>query len=315
MRTSLFAIATVVSACQVQTCDLDLSGLSFGGSDDVCATGSESSPLKSIDVELTPVLLDWFPSGAETDVATGGSAMMSVLLDGTPSSYDATSLDSEVVAIEAQDGSSATLQGITEGDACIEIYDFNALLGGVLVGASNLRSVVVVPAGSASERITDDFSAFAFVAGDLQIGVGYLGGYADSGPRLVDLGATLALYRATQTDWQTLAFPSATAGSYTIAANVGSASGSASFDVVDRSNGAHELVRFDGDLPGFACFAALTSSPAFIVGLEWSFTVDGAVASASDDYTNCVAIPRDGVAHTITALAGGQTIAISATAQ
>ncbi|HEY1815610.1 MAG TPA: hypothetical protein VGG74_24850 [Kofleriaceae bacterium] len=96
-----------------------------------------------------------------------------------------------------------------------------------------------------------------------------------------------------------------------IAAHVGSAS----FDVVDRSHGAHELVRFDGDLPGFACFAALTSSPAFIVGLEWSFTVDGVVAPASDDYTNCVAIPSDGAAHTITALAGGQTIAISATAQ
>jgi hypothetical protein len=325
-----FSIFIVVAACQAQpSCDLDLD-LDFpgyGGDDDSCPAGSNFSSVtpNGLDLELTPVAFDWFPDGLDRgaiDVAIGGSAALTVLApDGTPLSfaYEASSENAHVVAVGAGSGSGSavTLQGLAVGNACIDVTDptTGELFGGVEVGAETLREVIVVPAGNVREVLDNDFGAFAFAMGDLQIGVGYLGGYANSGPRLIDLGATLELDRATQTDWQTLAFPSATAGSYTMAATVGSASASASFDVVDRSNGAREVVRLNDAPADLGCFAALTGSQAFIVGLSWSFSIDGAVASASPSYANCVAIPVDGIAHTITALAGGQFTSISAMAQ
>src|SRR5580704_768208 len=259
------AVAAIASACQqTQSCDIALPQLHFGGGS--CPSGSDVSPLtpNGLDLELTPAAVAWFPDDAELDVATGGSAAMTVLaLDGTPLqfAYEASSEDSDAVAV-SQTGSAVMLDGIAEGNACIDVADpeTGELFGGLWVGASKLRDTVVVPGGSAHELIANAFSAFAFAAGDLQIGVGYLGGYAHSGPRIVDLGATLELDGAVQTDWQTLAFPSATVGSYTIAATVGSDSGSASFDVVDPATGAFEVLKFDDAIPDLACFAAMTTA-------------------------------------------------------
>jgi hypothetical protein len=316
---------SAVAACAEPQCDFE-TPLNIFPPGPSCPAGSNISPLTpaGLDLELQPIDFDWFPAGTDRDgidVATGGSAEMTVLgADGAPLqlAYVASSNDPDIVAVGSQSGSSVMLQGgAVPGAACIEVADPETgdPFAGLWVGASRLRSAVVIPAGSFHELIDDEFSGFAFAAGDLEIGVGYLGGYAGTGPRLIAVDATLELARATQTDWQTLEFPNATPGSYAIEANVGSASGSASFDVVDRSIGARLVEQFDDDLPTLACFAAETDTAAFIVGLEWSFTIDGGVGSASDDYTNCIAIPDDGVAHTITAFAGGQSTAITATAQ
>jgi hypothetical protein len=158
--------------------------------------------------------------------------------------------------------------------------------------------------------IGEDFSAFVFASGDVAVAVAYYGDYGASGPRLIDLDATLVLDRATQLDWQTLELDGATPGTYSISAAIGSGSATTSVDVVDRGTGARYIEPL-GVQHGLACFAA-ENNGAFIVGLEWSFTVDGRVASASDSASNCVAIASDGATHTITALAGGQSTAITA---
>ena len=318
-------IFVMLSACwDFGPVDL-LGGLGYGDDDDQPAgcPNNALSPNTTIPLALglTPVDVDWFPADAGVDVATHGSAAMSVAtVDGSPlpkylipSSED----PSIVEAVGSEGSASALLDGLLEGSACVDVSDIGSHIpyGGVQTGAAKVRSAVVVPGGAVHELVDDEIAAFAFVPGDLQIGVGYLAGYANTGQRLVDLGATLELPRATQTDWQTLAFPSATIGSYTIAATAGTVSVSASFDVVDPTTAAREVERFGVDPPELVCFAALTGSKAFIVGLPWSFTIDGAVAVASSEYDNCVAIPQDGVAHTITALAGGQFTSTSAIAQ
>jgi hypothetical protein len=313
----VLAISLLVTACWVRS-PPPFGDVPPGPS---CPSGSNAGAL-ALDLELTPVGFAWFPDGRDPndfiDVATGGSAVMTVLApDGSPlvDPYLASSEDPSIVAVGSQSGSAVTLQAEVGGDACIDIADRES--GdelGSWITASPLSSAAVFPGGQPRELIDDELHAFAFAAGDLQIGVGYVGTSSDGAPRLIDLGATLELAGATQTDWETIAFPSAAIGSYTIAMSVGDAAAGASFDVVDPATGAYAVVPYDVDVPGLSCFAAVTQASAFIVGMTWSFTLDDVTATASADYTNCIAIPDDGDVHTITASAGGQSKVWSAIA-
>jgi hypothetical protein len=315
------AIATMAACAQPQ-CDIGPINFGFGSWGNSCPSGSNTAVAMA---QLTPPDLAWY--GATTgeldlfgpsstlDIGLGGSAAISVLAsDGTPFAlpYALQSEQPNIVAVTSQPGEPAIVAGVGAGDACIDIIDpqSRVLYGGLETGTAPLLSAATVPSASASEMIGEDFSAFVFASGDVAVAVAYYGDYGASGPRLIDLDATLVLDRATQLDWQTLELDGATPGTYSISAAIGSGSATTSVDVVDRGTGARYIEPL-GVQHGLACFAA-ESDGAFIVGLEWSFTVDGRVASASDSASNCVAIASDGATHTITALAGGQSTAITA---
>jgi hypothetical protein len=287
-----------------------------------CPSGSNAGSLAldldlDLDLELAPIDFAWFPNGRDpndfVDLAAGGSAVLTIVApDDDP--YVASSEDPTIIAVGSQTGSAATLQAGVGGDACIDITDRES--GGELgswISASPLTSAAVFPEG-AREMIDSELDSFAFAGGDVQLGVAYVGASADGDPRLIDLGATLELAGATQTDWDTLAMPGASVGSYTIAATVGGAGATASFDVVDPATGAYAVVPYDINLPALSCFAAVTQASAFIVGMAWKFTLDDVTAPASADYPNCIALPHDGVVHSITAVAGGQSTVWSASA-
>jgi hypothetical protein len=306
-------------ACDFDFGNFDL-GFNFPPIGSTCPNGSASPPPDGLAFQLTPAYfpsfgatpgeLDIFSPSSSLDIALGGStAALTVLAgDGSlfPEPFDLASQAEGTVAITGSTGTAVLLGGESIGNACIDVIDGNTgeLLGGLETGAAPILSAAVVPAAP-HEAIDNDFSGYAFAAGDLEVGVMYFGDYGVSGPRVIDLGATLALDRATQTDWQTLAFPGATPGTYSIAAG----SASATLEVVDATSSAHSIVRFD-NASDRACFAALTGAGWFISGLSWLFTVDGTPIAATSDASNCVALPSDGATHAITALAGGQSIAI-----
>ncbi|HEY1547519.1 MAG TPA: hypothetical protein VGG28_06860 [Kofleriaceae bacterium] len=321
----LVAIA-MLTACVQPQCDIGPIDFGFGGPwGSSCPNGSDTGAAVA---DLTPPDLAWYGASSgevdlfgptsTLDIGLGGSAAISVLAsDGTPFSlaYVLQSERPSIVAVTSEPSEPATVAGVGAGDACIDIVDPSSgvLYGGLQTGTAPLLSAAVVPSASASERIGEDFSSFAFAAGEPEIAVAYYGDYGASGPRLIDLGATLVLDRATQLDWQTLELDGATAGAYSFTATIGSASATASVEIVDRETGTRYIEPL-GVQQGLACFAAETDG-AFIVGLEWSFTVGGRVTAASANASNCVAVPSDGATHAITALAGGQSIAIAATAQ
>jgi hypothetical protein len=306
------AISMLVAACWVPPPPFE-KALPGGPS---CPSGSNAGSLE-LDLALAPIDFAWFPNGRDPndfiDLAAGGSAVLTIVApDADP--YVTTSEDPSIIAVASQSGSAATLDAGVGGDACIDVTDResgDAL--GSWFSVSPLTSAAAFPEG-AHELIDSELDTFAFAAGDVQLGVAYVGASADGGPRLIDLGAALELTGATQTDWDTLAMPSASVGSYTIEANVGGAGATASFDVVDPASGAYAVVPYDIGLTRFACFAAVTQSSAFIVGMAWKFTLDDVTAPASADYPNCIAIPPDGVIHEITAVAGGQSTVWSASA-
>jgi hypothetical protein len=319
-------LLAMMAACAQPQCDIDLGAFNFPPFGTSCPSGSNVAPPPGgLAFELTPPYfasfgagpgeLDLFSPSSELDVALGGSAALTVLADdGSPFAqpFEARSESAGTVAITSQTGTTAMLEGSGVGNACIDITEpqTDELFGGLETGTAPMLSAAVVPAAP-RELIDNDFSGYAFAAGDLEIGVMYFGDYAISGPRLIDLGATLQLDRATQTDWQTLSFQDATVGSYSIEATAGSAVASASLEVVDPSNSARSLVRFDEALHDRVCFAALTQTGWFITGLQWGFSIDGRIAGATADASNCVAVPSDGATHTISVLAGGQSTAIT----
>jgi hypothetical protein len=310
----------------VAACDLDLGGDLLGGLTfpfpplgSTCPSGSASPPAGGLAFQLTPAYfasfgatpgeLDLFSPSSTLDVALGGSVGLTILAgDGSPfpQPFDLASSSDATVAITGRSGSAVLLGGEAVGNACIDVVDAQtgALLGGLETGTAPILSAAVVPAAP-REAITNDFNGYVFAAGDLAVGVMYFGDYGASGPRVIDLGATLVSDRGTQTDWQTMSFPGATPGTYSIAAG----SATATLEVVDAGNGARSIVQFT-DQADRACFAALTNNGDFISGLTWLFSIDGTLASATADAANCAAIPSDGASHTITAFAGGQSIAI-----
>src|ERR1700733_4715316 len=246
-------LLATMAACAQPQCDIDLGTFPFPPFGTSCPSESPVMPPPGgLAFELTPPYfaafgantgeLDLFGPGSKLDVALGGSAALTVLAaDGSPFAlpFEAQSETPGSVAITSQTGTTAMLEGSGVGGACIDITDpqDGELLGGLETGTATMLSAAVVPAAP-RELIDNDFSGYAFAAGDLEIGVMYFGDYAVSGPRIIDLGAALQLDRATQTDWQTLSFQDATVGSYSIEANVGSAISDASLEVVDPSNSA-----------------------------------------------------------------------------
>jgi hypothetical protein len=115
----------------------------------------------------------------------------------------------------------------------------------------------------------------------------------------------------TQTDFDRLHVPAGTVGHHTVAVAAGGAAHSVDVEFVDHADTLQAL-EAAGTL---ACFGAYAHG-AFIAGLTWTFTVNGAAVpgDATVFGPNCVWNPSTtGGPFTVTATAGGKSLTVTTT--
>ncbi len=285
-----------------------------------CPGGSTCSPRTpdGLAFEGEAPVLALFPPNADTEhdhIVTGGDDVIQLFENDEPFplAFDAEVDNPAALAIQSSGASSVTLVGgigtteldIVDPDTGL-LFDRAAYASSPLASAAAIPTYVVV---SAPDLWSATASAFAFWPGDLDVAIALLD--ADGANRLVDTSIVLTLAGATQRDWQTLAVPGATAGTYAVGvASAGGGMTTAQILVVDHADDLVALVTSGG----FACFAAETGG-AFVVGIPWTYTIAGAAVSGDDNGLgpNCVFSPAGDQPFTVTASAGGQSITVDVT--
>ncbi len=282
-----------------------------------CPGGATCSPKTPNGLQFSGAVpaFNSFPPDADTlhnHIAAGGTDVIQLRDGDAPFDlpYTPSVDDPSALAIASSSSSTVTLRGLG-GTTELDIVDPSTglLFDRYAYASSALAAAAVVPGGATAEMVYDDVDAYAFMPGDLAIGIALVDGQVPA-HRLVDTSATLALAGATQTDWDTLALPGAVVGSYTIALATAGTTATATLDVVDHVD---SVARIDSAFGDVACFGADTAGK-FVVGLSWTFVFDGQPVDASIFGTNCIDIP-DSVAHTVTATAGGESITVQVIAQ
>ena len=161
---------------------------------------------------------------------------------------------------------------------------------------------------------TPAHAQLAFATGDLDLAIGLYGQVQESGgpteERIVDSTMTLDLAGAAKTAWDTLHLPGATVGTKTLTVTAGDKPAAAiDVVVVDHADTVAPLDSPASLTPNVAadvCFTA-TSGGRTIVGLPWTFTVDGVAATAVLE-PNCASVKTTKTSGTVTVIgtAGGQ---------
>jgi hypothetical protein len=285
-----------------------------------CPGGSTCSPKtpQGLAFDGSEPVLNLFPPNADTEhdhIVTGGVDVIELLENNAPFplAFAAQVDDPAALVIQSSGASSVTLVGGI-GTTELDIVDpaTGLLFDRAAYGSSPLASAAAIPIDvivSAPAWWSSTAPAFAFWPGDLDVAIALLD---DGGAnRLVDTSIVLALAGATQSTWQALAFPGATPGSYAIdVTSAGGATATAQLIVVDHADDLVALVTSGG----FACFAA-EAGGAFIVGIPWTYTIDGTAVAGDDNGLgpNCVFSPAGDQPFTVTASAGGQAITVDVT--
>jgi hypothetical protein len=284
-----------------------------------CPGGSTCSPKtpQGLAFDGNEPVLGLFPPNADSEhdhIVTGGVDVIELLEDGSPFplAFDAQVDNPAALTVEGSAAASVTLiGGIGTTELDIIDPDTGLLFDRAAYASSSLASAVAIPIDvliSAPDWWAVTAPAFAFWPGDLDVAIALLD---DGGAnRLVDTSIVLALPGATQSDWQTLAFPGATPGTYAVGvASTGGGTATAQISVVDHADAIVALITSGG----FACFAAQAVG-AFVVGIPWTYTSAGAAVAGDDNGLgpNCV-FPSGDQPFTVTASAGGQSITVDVT--
>lgn len=180
-----------------------------------------------------------------------------------------------------------------------------------LTGAS-LDTIELLPMNL--ERIPAH-AQLAFATGDFDIAIGLYGQVQESGgptpERIVDSTMSLDLPGATKTAWDTLHNAGATVGTRTLTVTAGDKP-AAQLDVVVVS-AADQVAPLDAPqslMPNIAsdvCFTA-TAAGRTVVGLPWTFTVDGVSEAHATFAPNCISVTTAKTSGTVSVVgaAGGQ---------
>lgn len=163
----------------------------------------------------------------------------------------------------------------------------------------------------------------AWATGEQTVGIALTGAVQESsGPieeRLVDTSMHVALAGASTTrpTWDTVRLSGTAAGSYPLAVTAGDRPASElAVVVVDRADAMTAIAppTTVGATGTTACFAA-TRAGRFVVGLDWTFVVDGTTYTrgAADLGRNCIAVTTTKTTGTVAvqASAGGQSATLS----
>lgn len=281
-----------------------------------CPGGSTCSPKTpdGLDFSGEVPVLPSFPPDADlghNHLATGGADEIQLRADDVPFDLPFTAQvdDATAISVDSTTTSTVTLRG-HGGQTELNIVDpaTGLLFDRYAYASSALASVRAVPAPWSGEVVGDDARAFAFAPGDLAIGVAMLDGQS-SAHRLIDIDATLTAQGATQIGWDLLSLPGAALGHHALGVASGGATAATEIDVVDHAD---DLVQLQTSYADQACFGAEATgaaTPEQIIGLSWTFTVNGAARPSSFFGTNCVDLPL-GASSTVVASAGGKSLTV-----
>ena len=215
------------------------------------------------------------------------------------------------VSVTATSGSVVSVTGKASGTDYLRIVDANdnTLFDRKMLGAGALDTIELIPA--TFERVPAD-ADLAWAPGNFDIGVALYGKVGSmEHQRLVDESAVLDLAGATQKHWDTLSITGAQTGTSTLMVTAGDKP-AAPIDIVvtataDQVQPEQAPTAVTVNQATEVCFIA-TSGSRTIVGLPWTFTVDGAPADA-DLSANCAAVKTAKTTGTVSivASAGGQS--------
>jgi hypothetical protein len=217
------------------------------------------------------------------------------------------------VAVSATSGSIVTVRGAGSRQNYLRITDEagNLYDRKMLAGAA-LDTIELLP--TTLERIPPH-SDLAWAPGTFDIAVALYGQVQESGgpteERLVDSSMTLALTGAQKTAWDTLHLANAQTGTSTLMVTAGDKP-AAAIDIViiataDTVGPIDSPASLMTNVSADVCFSATTGSRT-LVGLPWTFTVDGAAQPASLE-PNCVAVKTTKTTGTVSIVgtAGGKS--------
>ena len=219
------------------------------------------------------------------------------------------------VKVDHTSGSVVTLRGVAAGSNYLRITDPGGdLYDRKQVSGARLTEIRVVP--TRSESIVPG-EAVVFAPGAQDVTVALVGETEGGGRvRAVDESMTIALPGANRTRWDTLRFAAATVGHHALTVTAGDCP-AASLDV-EVVAGADALVAQVPLSPivvgqgSFVCFSAHAAGR-HVAGLAWTFSSDNGPIQVWLD-PNCAAVqPERAGTLTVTASAGGQTLAAAFT--
>jgi len=228
------------------------------------------------------------------------------------------------VKTDSTHGSVVTLRGVASrtnylrivDPATAELYDRKEMTGAAL------DSLALV--ATDFESVPTD-AQLAFAAGNVSVGVALFGkvqqGSAPVTERIVDHSMVISGAGGTQTKWDTLHVANAQVGTATLAVTAGDKP-TANLDlvVVDHADAVQPQATTPANIPPSGsqqfCFEALAGTR-FIVGLDWSYTVDGQTVAtvAGQVLRNCISVTTTKTTGSvaIVARAGGQSASLTAT--
>jgi hypothetical protein len=226
------------------------------------------------------------------------------------------------IKVESTSGSQVTIRGAGSRKNYLRILDSDGLLMDrkELAGAALSRMELV----SNDYETVSEGTLLAFAVGERELGVALYGDVQhSSGPvaeRLVDTSMQLALAGSEKIAWDTLRIDAAV-GTYTLDVTAGDKPANAlDVVVVDHADTVALLANAPSTImpngSASVCFEAKASGR-HIIGLEWSFNVDGTavVQGANSVNRNCVGVTTTKTTGTVavSATAGGQTASMSLT--
>jgi hypothetical protein len=235
--------------------------------------------------------------------------------------YEANDDTAAGITVDHTSGSVVTVRGAGSRTNYLRILD---AADGTLFDRKELTGAAVdtiellatdleaVPAGA----------ALAWAAGDQVLGVALYGQVQESGgptrERLIDTSMQLALANGVRTGWDTLHVPNAVAGTHTVTVAAGDKPATnLDFVVVDHADSVSAMqppatIAAGGSAQ--VCFAA-TASGRTVVGLTWTFLVDGTPHTQGADTLerNCIMVATQKTTGTVAiqASAGGQSASLA----
>jgi hypothetical protein len=225
------------------------------------------------------------------------------------------------VQFSAQSGSQVTILGAGSRTNYLRILDQN----GLLMDRKEMTGADLTH----MELMSTDFESvpngleLAFAPGKRAVGVALYGDVQHSGgpvsERIVDTSMQLDLAGSTKKSWDTLEVADATVGTSTLtvtAANKPAAN--LDFVVVDHADQVQAITPAPTSIMPMGsqsiCFQAL-SGARYVVGLTWTFNVDGVVKTQGDDMLqrNCISVSTTKTTGTVSvqATAGGQSASLA----
>jgi hypothetical protein len=229
------------------------------------------------------------------------------------------------VQVSAQSGSQVTILGAGSRSNYLRILDQDGLLMDrkELTGAA-LDRVELTPTDFES---VPNGTLLAFAPGKRKVGVALYGDVQHSnGPRserIVDTGMEISLAGATKIAWDTLELDNASIGRSYLSVTAGDKPAlEMDFVVVDHADAVTTIepaptsIMVNGSQS--VCFAATmadTTGPRYIVGLTWTFNIDGVTKTQGDGVPsrNCISVSTTKTSGTVAvqASAGGQSTTLT----